>query len=62
MRRADYDKAISRGQSQDMSPKAIERRLDIVSELRALTQFLGTARRVKSAKDAPGNSTDPNPK
>lgn len=46
MKRPDPDKTLSRGIGRDMSPAAIERRLDIVSELRAFTQFLGTARKI----------------
>lgn len=54
MRRMDRNKALSRGVSRDMSPKAIERRLDIVSELRAFSQFPATAKRVRGNADAEG--------
>lgn len=42
---ADRDKARSRGVSRDMSPDAIARRLDIVSELRDLALSLGQAKK-----------------
>jgi hypothetical protein len=54
VRSPDRDKTISRGISRDMSPKAVGRRLDTVSGLRALTQSLGTAR--KTAENANGEA------
>lgn len=42
------DKKISRGISRDMSPKAISRRLRIVSDLRILCLKLGRAKRLRS--------------
>lgn len=54
VRSPDRDKTTSRGISRDMSPGAIGRRLDIVSELRALAQSLGTAR--KTAENANGEA------
>ena len=39
-------KSLSRGTSRDMSPAAIARRLEIVSELRDLAMTLATARRI----------------
>ena len=50
MSQPETDKERSRGVSRDMSPAAIARRLDIVSELRALSQFLGRAKRVVEEK------------
>lgn len=50
MSQPETDKERSRGVGRDMSPEAIARRLDIVSELRALSQFLGRAKRVEKEK------------
>lgn len=44
------EKERSRGISRDMSPAAIAKRLEIVSELRVLTQLLGHAKRVGEEK------------
>ena len=41
----------SRGVSRDMSPEAILRRLEIVSELRTLSLWLGTAKKVNHSSD-----------
>ena len=46
MNSAQHDKDRSRGISRDMSPQAIARRLEIVSELREMAQFLGQAKRI----------------
>ena len=48
---ADRAKARSRGVSRDMSPDAIARRLDIVSELRNLALQLGRAKKVERNAD-----------
>ena len=42
----------SRGFSRDMSPEAIAKRLDMVSELLSLSLWLGTAKVVKPSADA----------
>jgi hypothetical protein len=44
----DHDKIHSRGISRDMCPESIERRLDIVSDLRSFTEFLSTARKIEN--------------
>lgn len=49
---ADRHKARSRGVSQDMSPEAIARRIDIVSELRDLALSLGQARKTETTRHA----------
>jgi hypothetical protein len=50
MNRAKTDKHHSRGISRDMSPAAIAHRLDIVSQLRAFTQYLAEAKPIGPAK------------
>ncbi|MBM81564.1 MAG: hypothetical protein CMJ78_13375 [Planctomycetaceae bacterium] len=49
----NVDKAESRGVSADMSPEAISRRLDIVSELYDLCITLGRARYVGKVEESP---------
>jgi hypothetical protein len=44
-------KDISRGYSNDMSPKAIMKRLEIVDELYQLGKFLSTAKFIGSVED-----------
>jgi hypothetical protein len=53
MKRETTDKQHSRGVSRDMSPSAIARRLDVVSQLRSFTQFLGQAKRVEKNRQEP---------
>ena len=45
-REANEAKARSRGISRDMSPEAIARRIDIISQLRAFSQLLGQAEKI----------------
>lgn len=52
MNQSDKSKERSRGISFDMSPEAISRRLDIVSELRKFTKFLSTAKKIEPKTDA----------
>ena len=49
---ADEMKRASRGMGVDMSPEAIARRIDIVSQLRALTLALGKAEKVVGERGA----------
>ena len=47
MTRPHHDESRGSGTGPDMSPEAIEHRLDIVSELRKLCLWLGTAKKVE---------------
>jgi hypothetical protein len=57
MTHPDHDKSKSRGASPDMSPEAIAHRLEIVSHLREVCLWLGTAKKV----EATGESQPPDP-
>ncbi len=51
-------KRVSRGISRDMSPEAIGRRLDIISELFDLTSWLSKAKYVGKVEELKQRSTD----